>query len=127
MPIFQSRISRTILTLTAITIALVALLALPVPLSAGEESPTVEGRLLDPQGEPVSDARVTVLDAGEIIGEAESNLDGLFLVDLERMPQHDITVHIERAHFAEREWHGTPESLHTLRENRHLYLSSLTM
>ena len=127
MVIFHSRVSRIILTLTIVTTAIVALLALPAPLSAGEESPTVEGRLLDPQGEPVSNARVTVLDAGEPIGEAESNLDGLFLVDLEHMPEHDVTVHVERAHFARWEQTDIPGSLHKLQQNDHLYLSDLTM
>ena len=49
-----SRVPRPILTLTIIASATVALLALPTPLAAGEEAPTVEGRLLDSQGEPAN-------------------------------------------------------------------------
>jgi len=105
----------------------VVLLALPSRLAAGEEVPTVEGRLLDPQGKPVSDAHVAILDGNELIGEAESNADGLFLVDLKRLPRNSITVHVKRAHFHNLEWQGSPEALQALHSVNNLYLSDLTM
>ena len=122
-----SRIRIPILTLAVVAVATVVSLALPTPLAAGEESPTVEGRLLDPQGEPVSGAHVTVLDGGEAIGEAESNPDGSFLVDLERLPRHSVTLRVQRAHFQDQEWPCTPEALQTLQEDNHVYISDLTM
>jgi Na+/H+ antiporter NhaD/arsenite permease-like protein len=113
--------------LTIIASATVALLTLPTPLAAGEESPTVGGRLLDPYGEPVSDAHVTVLDGEETIGEAESNTDGSFLVSLERLPRDNVTVQIGRAHFHHQEWRGSPEALQALQDNGSLHLPDLTM
>jgi Na+/H+ antiporter NhaD/arsenite permease-like protein len=118
---------RFVLACTVLLITVGLLLALPTPLAAGEEAPTVEGRLLDPQGEPVTGAHVAVLDDGEAIGEAESNPDGSFLVDLERLPQHSVVVHIQRPHFEDQEWHGTPEALVLLENDNHLYVSDLTM
>lgn len=122
-----SRDPRPILALTIVAVAIIAVLALPVPLAAGEQAPTVEGRLLDSQGEPVSGAHVAVFDDEEPIGEAESNLDGLFLADLERLPQRSITVHIQRAHFYDQEWNGTPDELQTLQSDRHLRVPDLAM
>jgi Na+/H+ antiporter NhaD/arsenite permease-like protein len=123
----MARSMRLVLICTILLITAGLLLALPTPLAAGVESPTVEGRLLDPQGEPVTGADVVVLDDGEAIGEAESNPDGSFLVDLERLPQHSVVVHIQRPHFEDREWRGTPEALVMLENDNHLYVSDLTM
>jgi Na+/H+ antiporter NhaD/arsenite permease-like protein len=122
-----SRDPRPILTSVIITVAIIALLALPVPLAAEEQAPTIEGRLLDSHGEPVSGAHVAVFDDEEPIGEAESNLDGLFLVDLERLPQHSVTVHVQRAHFYDQKWNGTPDELQTLQSNRYLRVPDLAM
>ncbi|MCP4537652.1 MAG: citrate transporter [Chloroflexi bacterium] len=122
-----SRTPKPILTLIFVTIAIVALLASPVPLAADEQTPTLTGRLLDSQGEPVSGAHITVLDDEVTIGEAESNLDGLFLVDLEQLPQYSITVHVQRAHFHDQEWHSTPDTFQALQEDHHLRLPDLAM
>ena len=123
----MARPMKLVLTCTVVLIVVGLLLALPTPLAAGEESPTVEGRLLDPQGEPVTGAHVAVLDDGEAIGEAESNPDGSFLVDLERLPQHSVVVHIQRPHFEDQEWRGTSEAIVKLENDNHLYVSDLTM
>ncbi|MBU0704585.1 MAG: citrate transporter [Chloroflexi bacterium] len=123
----RSRKSRTILTLTAVAVALLAALVWPASLAAGEETPAITGRLLDPYGEPVSNAHVTVLDGEETIGEAESNIDGSFLVSLERLPRYNVTVQIGRAHFHHQEWHGSPEELQALQDNSSLHLPDLTM
>lgn len=121
------RLPRPVLSLTIVAIMAAVLLAVPAPLAAGEDAPTVEGRLLDPQGEPVSGAHVSVLDNGESIGEAESNPDGSFLVDLERLPEQSVVVHIQRAHFHDQEWRSTPEAFQALQDDNNLYLSDLTM
>ena len=123
----SSQVPRLPLTLILVAVAIALPLALPIPLAAGEEAPTVGGRLLDPQGEPISGAHVTVLESEEIIGEAESNLDGLFLVNLERLPQDSVTAHIQRAHFRDQKWHGTPEMLQALLDDHHLHIPDLTM
>jgi hypothetical protein len=122
-----SQTSRPILILTIITVAFTALLALPIPLAAGEQAPTIAGRLLDPQGEPVSGAHVTVFDDEESIGEAESNLDGLFMVDLERLPQHSVRVHVQRAHFYDGEWNSSSDELQILQNDHHLLVPDLSM
>jgi Na+/H+ antiporter NhaD/arsenite permease-like protein len=119
--------SKLILTLLGISLAAGVLLALPAPLSAGEEGPTIVGRLFDPQGQPVDGAHVTILDGDEAIGESESNPDGSFYVDLERLPQHGVVVHIERAHFYTLEWRASSEALQTLQAVNNLYLSDLMM
>jgi len=116
-----------VLRFTLAVIVAMALLALPVPLAAGEETPTVTGRLLDPYGQPVSDAHVTVFDGEELIGEAESQADGTFQVPLERLPRHGITVRISRAHFYRQEWHATLKELHALQGGGNLHLSDLTL
>jgi Na+/H+ antiporter NhaD/arsenite permease-like protein len=115
------------LTLIGISVAAGALLALPAPLSAGEERPTIAGRLLDPQGQPVAVAHVTVLESGQVIGESESNTDGSFLVDLERLPEQGVAVHVRRAHYFTLEWQAAPEALQMLQATSNLYLSDLVM
>jgi Na+/H+ antiporter NhaD/arsenite permease-like protein len=122
-----SRFPRPILTLTIAIVAAVALLALPVPLTASEETLTVTGRLLDPQGQPVSGAHVTVLDGEEPIGEAESHPDGSFQVALERPPRESVTVQVKRAHFHYQEWHASPEALQALHNEGSLHMPDLTM
>jgi len=121
------RISRSIITLVVIVGAAAMLFGWPVSLAVGEESPTVTGRLLDPQGQPVSNAHVIILDGEETIGEAESNADGSFLVDVERLPWHNVTVHVSHPHFHDQEWHSSPEELQALRDNGSLHLPDLTM
>ena len=121
------RLPRPVLSVTIVAIMAVVLLVMPAPLTAGEDAPTVEGRLLDPQGEPVSGAHVSVLDNGESIGEAESNPDGSFLIDLEHLPEQSVLVHIRHAHFHDQEWRSTPEAFQALQDDNNLYLSDLTM
>jgi len=104
-----------------------ALLALPTPLAAGEETPTVTGRLLDPQSQPVSGAHVTVFDGEDPIGEGESHSDGSFQVGLERPPQESVTVQVKRAHFYDQEWHASPEALQALQNEGSLHVPDLTM
>jgi Na+/H+ antiporter NhaD/arsenite permease-like protein len=122
-----SRFPRPVLTLAIAIAVAVALLALPVPLAAGEEMPTASGRLLDPQGQPVSGAHVTVLDGEELIGEAESNPDGSFRVNLERLPRENVTVQVKRAHFHNQEWHASLDKLQSLQNVGSLNLPDLTL
>ncbi len=118
---------RPVLPLATTIVLAVALIALPVPLAAGEEAPTVTGRLLDPQSEPVSGAHVTVFDGEDPIGEGESHSDGSFQVDLERPPLESVTVQVRRAHFHNQEWHASPEALQVLQGEGSLHIPDLTM
>jgi Na+/H+ antiporter NhaD/arsenite permease-like protein len=72
----------------------------------GSASPDAEvmglsGRLVDPLGEPVHDAEVSILVNGgdEPIAHIASQLDGSFLIDLPRNQYRAVLVKIERAHF----------------------------
>jgi Na+/H+ antiporter NhaD/arsenite permease-like protein len=111
----------------AAAIAALTLLIFPTSLTADEESPVITGRLLDPQDQPVSGAQVTVLDGGEPIGEAESNDDGSFLAELERLPESDVAVHISRAHFHDQEWRGSAEELDMLQDEGSYHLPGIEM
>jgi Na+/H+ antiporter NhaD/arsenite permease-like protein len=81
----------------------------PPVLARGQEgtaSPDAEvmglsGRLVDPLGEPVHDAEVSILVNGgdEPIAHIASQLDGSFLIDLPRDQYRAVLVKIERAHF----------------------------
>lgn len=61
----------------------------------------LSGRLVDPLGEPVHDAEVSVLVNGgdEPIAHIASQLDGSFLIDLPREQYRAVVVTIERSHF----------------------------
>jgi Na+/H+ antiporter NhaD/arsenite permease-like protein len=110
-----------------VIVAFAWMLVHPMLLDASVDSPTVTGCLVDAQGQPVNAADVIILDGEEVIGEAESNPDGTFRTNLERLPGQGLTVRIERAHFRPLAWSVSPESLQTLRDTLILSLGSLTL
>jgi Na+/H+ antiporter NhaD/arsenite permease-like protein len=61
----------------------------------------ISGKLSDAQGEPVSGGQITITyaDQQQPLGEAESQEDGSWAVILDKLPTHDMLVHIERPHF----------------------------
>ena len=61
----------------------------------------LSGRLVDPLGEPVHDAEVSVLVNGgdEPIAHITSQFDGSFMIDLPRDQYKTVVVTIERSHF----------------------------
>ena len=106
-------------------------LAFPGSALAADPRPTIVGRLLDLQGEPVYHAQVSVWDGDDLIGETESNADGSFLVILERAPQRELRIHIRRPHFHDWEWIGDEDALRQLQgsggEGGHLFISDVQM
>jgi Na+/H+ antiporter NhaD/arsenite permease-like protein len=97
------------LLLFILLLALVVELASAQPhfhVLAQEDTPAVgggslEGRLLDPQGEPIHGADVVaVADGGnEPLARAESQNDGSYLLDLPRGEFGSLAVEISRPHF----------------------------
>jgi Na+/H+ antiporter NhaD/arsenite permease-like protein len=71
------------------------------------------GRLLDPQGEPVHDAEVSVLvdGHGEPGARVTSQMDGSFLVDLPPGDFESVIIEITRPHFQPLEYHLDGESV----------------
>jgi Na+/H+ antiporter NhaD/arsenite permease-like protein len=61
----------------------------------------LSGRLVDPLGEPVHDAEVSVLvnSGDEPIAHSASQADGSFMIDLPRDQYKTVVVAIERSHF----------------------------
>ena len=61
---------------------------------------SVTGRLIDPQGQPVSAATVRVyVDGDDEPIEAETHDDGTYLIDLPRRPERSLRIEVERSHF----------------------------
>jgi Na+/H+ antiporter NhaD/arsenite permease-like protein len=83
------------------------------PVHAGRG---LQGRLLDPQGEPIHDAEVSVLINGlnDPVAQATSQKDGSFLIDLPPGDLHSIVVEITRPHFWPLEYHPDEESVAVL-------------
>ena len=119
-----------ILTISLV-LALFLCLGLPRDVLAADPRPTIGGRLLDSHGEPVYHAQVSVWDGNDLIGEAESNADGSFLVILERVPQRELRVHIRRPHFHDWEWIGDSHALRQLQgsggESGYLFIPDVQM
>jgi len=107
---------------------LVAGLWLPARTTAEAiEGPVVSGHLVDPQGQPVAGAHVTVLAGEEALGEAESHDDGAFQVELAHVPDQGFTIHVERAHFQTQDWQAAPEDFDALCETETLHVPPLTL
>ena len=76
-------------------------------LASGGRGGSLEGRLLDPQGEPIHDADVAAVVNGgsEPLTHAESQNDGSYLLDLPRGEFESLVIEISRPHFYPTELH----------------------
>jgi Na+/H+ antiporter NhaD/arsenite permease-like protein len=68
------------------------------------EGPSVSGRLVDPLGEPVHDAEVSVLvdSGGGPLAHTTSQIDGSFLIDLPTGEYGMMAIEVARPHFETR-------------------------
>jgi Na+/H+ antiporter NhaD/arsenite permease-like protein len=91
--------------------------------------PAIIGRLVDPQGEPVrgADVRVYVNSDQEPLAAAQSQADGVFLLDLSFRPINKLRVEITRPHFQAIAWSAAPQDLESLSEGATLRLPDMIM
>jgi len=103
-------------------------LALAPVLAQGEMShPSVTGRVVDSQGQPVSGAKIEVTDGDErILAETESQEDGAFVVDLEQEAD-SIVVVVSRAHFREARFPIDTREMGTLMAGEAIRLPDITL
>ena len=90
---------------------------------------SLQGRLLDAQGEPIHDADVAVLVNGdeEPLVHAASQMDGSYLLDLPRGEFTDVVVEITRPHFRPTELHLEAGSVAVLNANGSVRLPDLQL
>jgi Na+/H+ antiporter NhaD/arsenite permease-like protein len=97
---------------------------------ADEDSLSIIGRLLDPQGQPVGEAEILVfVDGGEErAGDATSQEDGTFVAILPiDQPQRSLRVEVERPHFEPYEFPLSAEELADLRRGGTTRLPDITL
>ncbi len=94
-----------------------------------DSGPSLSGRLVDSQGEPVRGARVTAWadDEEEPLAEAESQPDGGFILDLPAGPLPRLTLRVERPHFAPLEWRAPYRYLTALNDGQAVRLPDFEM
>ncbi len=82
----------------------------------GAEGGSLQGRLLDPQGEPIHDAEVAVLAGGtaEPLAHGASQADGSYLLDLPPGEYETLVVEISRPHFEDETRALPPQDVATL-------------
>jgi Na+/H+ antiporter NhaD/arsenite permease-like protein len=88
-------------------------LAQEVTLGSATQGGSLEGRLLDAQGEPIHDADVAVLVDGaeEPLVHATSQMDGSYLLDLPQGEFEEVVVEFIRPHFWPTELHLDADSV----------------
>ncbi len=95
-----------------------------------EDNVSLAGRVTDPQGEPISRAKVKLIVNGNPFeGEeqaplTESQPDGSFVLDvppeLTRLPIESLTLDFSRTHFHSKRWSAEPEQLERLNQDESL-------
>jgi Na+/H+ antiporter NhaD/arsenite permease-like protein len=90
---------------------------------------SLQGRLLDPQGEPIHDAEVAVLvDGGEEpTAHATSQMDGSYLLDLPHGTLGTVIVKFTRPHFWPTELHLEEETIAQLNADESVRLPDLEL
>jgi Na+/H+ antiporter NhaD/arsenite permease-like protein len=116
---------------SAVLLVLAAMAALlifvPRPLAAPEGDVAISGRLVDPQGEPVSRASVAALSSDSQIAQTETSLEGSFQILLGQLPERDLVLSFERPHFESRQRAISPSELESLAAGGALYLGEIAL
>jgi Na+/H+ antiporter NhaD/arsenite permease-like protein len=110
----------------------------PFPLAyaegpgADEGQISLVGRVLDPQGEPVRDAKVHLMVNGseEALLSTESQSDGTFVLDVPPETLGDVetlTLEISRPHFASQDWKIESDDVARLNRGESLRLPDLEL
>lgn len=122
------------IVLTALVVQLES--ALPSFLVRASDEPpkergcSLEGRLLDPQGQPIHGAEVLVV-AEEIsddpVAHTESQDDGSYLLDLPPGTFNSVVIRISRSHFFPTELHLTASTVTEINAGHSVRLPDLTL
>lgn len=112
-------------------IGLAILLMLPDQTAAqSDDDPSeyeLSGFVHDSLGQAIVGAEVKVLADGQEVAETESKEDGSWVLVLEEEPRFNVTVEIERHHFAAYEKDLSTEQLSRLFNNRSLSLGDIQL
>jgi len=101
-----------------------------LPASAADSRrPELVGWVIDPLGEPVQNAAVSMYADGtkEPIAVAESQGDGEFALELPEVPFETLSVEVSRPHFHSQTWSPTPDELELLSQGVTIRLPDITM
>jgi Na+/H+ antiporter NhaD/arsenite permease-like protein len=92
-------------------------------------SVVVTGRVLDQQGQPVTEAQVDLREdrEGAPLVDSETQPDGSFDLPVPSQIPDALTVHIERPHFEEVYIDLAPEEIQTLRDGDSVALTDITL
>ncbi len=85
------------------------------------------GMVQDEQNQPVSDASVSLLAAGEPIARTKTQPDGHYIISLPRNPSGPLILRIERTHFQTTEMSVDADSVADLSERQALVLPAVTL
>lgn len=101
----------------------------PVGFAQTLASPAIVGSLVDPQGEPVRYARLSVYVNGseEPVASEESQGDGSFVVDLPDDPIETLRLEIERPHFWSTTWVAGAEAVALLNQGGTVRLQEIAL
>jgi len=119
-----------LLVATAIIFVVGGIYSIGTPVAGGDTEKTViTGRLLDPHGEPVEGAKVSLVLAGESnpLVETDSQPDGTFALFWDEPITRSFTLDIRRHHFETIHWHSTTDDLKTLRREGSLHVPDQTL
>lgn len=99
-----------------------------LPALQAEGIPALAGRVVNPQGQPIHQARVTVyVCEGEFYTEAETQDDGIFVVDLPLEMVDLVRVEVHHPHFHPISWQANRADLEQFNDGAAIRLPDITM
>lgn len=98
-------------------------------LELDSAGPSLSGRVVDPLGEPVRDAEVSVLEQGveAPLAQTASQADGSYLADLPPVNLSSVVVEVDRPHFEPLEVHLEATEVALLNAGKSVRLADLEM
>jgi len=126
----KSSTKRTIVVISLLLAVLILLLPNLIQDGAAQSTtPLIVGLLKDSQDQPISEAKVTLMDPSVdlVVNESESQDNGRFALVVPRQVPDELNIHIERPHFQEERIVIPSEGINRLRIGQTVVLEDTVM
>ena len=100
----------------------------PEPAAAqGTRGYVITGELTNAQGQPIKHAQVRLTAGTEVVGSVESGEDGIWVLQLDRIPSADLSLLIERQHYQSEKIPFNPAMRMELEQYNSILIGEITM